>query len=106
MLKRMQKSRVDPETTRLYKYDVYRNNKHLHEKPMDALQCIQCPPLDGYSVPQMKCILRKCSVCPKYRTIKYEEVLTNLDPMIQFILTNQLPDAVFMVQFLPIPTLV
>ena len=84
MLKRMQKSKVDTNTTGLYKYAVYRNNKHLHEKPKDALQCIQCPPLDGFSVPQMKCILRKCSVCPKYRTITYKEGLTNLDPMIQF----------------------
>ena len=84
MLKRMQKSRVDTNTTSLYKYAVYRNNKHLHEKPKDALQCIQCPPLNGFSVPQIKCILKKCSICPKYRTIPYEDSLTDLDPVIHF----------------------
>ena len=49
-----------------------------------ALLCIQCPPIEGFNVPHMGCIIRTCEKCPKYKMNKYEKSLKNNDPEIAF----------------------
>ena len=84
LLRRLEKSGIDREKSRLYKHSIYKDNKHLHIHPKDALKCIQCPNVTGFSTPKMECILRTCKDCPKYRHIITEKDLTNIDPKISF----------------------
>lgn len=84
MLRRLEKSKVDSERTRIYKDAVYKWNKHLHENLKDVIRSIQCLTENGYSVPRMECILRKSPVCPQYKCIANEKELNKLDPPIWF----------------------
>ena len=63
---------------------MYKENKHLHPHPRDALRCIQCPNVDGFEIPKMECILRRYTDCPEYEGIIFENNLTEYDNKIRF----------------------
>lgn len=75
-----------PETAANQEYicQVIPNGEHWHEKPIDALQEIQCPPLlCGF--PHWNCVLRKCNECPSYKVpTNYEDGLDEDAPTIRF----------------------
>ena len=83
-LRRLKQSRIDIIKANEYQKQVYNNGIHLHPHPKDALLCIQCPPVDGFQVPHMKCILRRCEKCPKYRMLDEERKITARDTHISF----------------------
>ena len=56
-----------------YRNEIYKNDKHLHEKPKDAMKTIMCPNVDGFDLPHMKCTLRICEKCPKYKMPNLEQ---------------------------------
>ena len=58
-IKRFEKDLIDKTRHTRYRNIVYKENKHLHAKPRDALKFIQCPNVDGFNVPHLKCILQK-----------------------------------------------
>ena len=57
-LRPLEKSRIDITNTNNYRKQIFKDGKHIHPHPKDALQLIQCPPVEGFQVPHMKCILR------------------------------------------------
>ena len=57
--KRLEKDVIVKTKTTTYKSIVYKNKTNLHRKPRDALCCIQCPNVDGFSVPHFKFILQE-----------------------------------------------
>ena len=65
-IKRFEKDPIDKTRATRYKKLLYKDNKLIHEKPRDALKAIQCKEVNGFNVPRLKCILRKCTKCPKY----------------------------------------
>jgi hypothetical protein len=67
-----------------YICQVIPSGEHWHEKPIDALQEIQCPPLlCGF--PHWNCVLRKCKECPSYKVpTNYEDGLDEDAPKIRF----------------------
>ena len=83
-LRRLEKSRIDIISTNNYRKQIYKDEKHVHPHPKDALRLIQCPPVDGFQVPHMKCILRRCNQCPKFRLFDEEKKITDRDPKISF----------------------
>jgi hypothetical protein len=67
-----------------YREAVYPDSQHWHPKPKDALSAIQCPNVEGFNFPEMKCILRTCRLCPKYILLREERLLTDDDTPIAF----------------------
>ena len=63
---------------------MYNEGIHMHPHPKDALLCIQCPPVDRHQVPHMKCILRRCDKCPKFRLLDEERNISDRDAHISF----------------------
>ena len=70
--------------TNEYRKEVYKDEKHVHPHPKDTLRLIQCPPVDGFQIPHMKCILRRCDKCPKFRLFDGERKITDHGPKICF----------------------
>jgi hypothetical protein len=68
----------------LYKNVVMPNGKPLHEKPKDALLAIQCKPVEGFSIPHFKCVLRTCHDCPKHVLPREEKALAENEWPISF----------------------
>ena len=83
-IKRFEKDLIDKTRHTRYRNIVYKENEHLHAKPRDALKFIQCPNVDGYNVPHLKCILRTCKKCPKYRFNDEESKPDDERPYIKF----------------------
>ena len=83
-LHRLEKSKIDSVRTKEYRQTIYKNNKHIHSHPKEALLTIQCPPVFGFQVPHMKFILRRCKDCAKYRYFDEEKNLNDHDPPISF----------------------
>ena len=83
-LRRLEDSRIDIRKANEYRKKVYNNGIHMHPHPKDALLCIQCPPVDGFHVPHMKCILRRCDKCPKFRMLDEERNISDRDTHISF----------------------
>ena len=75
---------VDKNLSYLYRNRVYPNGVHLYPHPRDAVRCITCDNVNGFKVPPMKCILRRCSACPKLKPDLSEQSLTERDPYICF----------------------
>ena len=63
-LRRLEKSRIDVTSTNNYRKHIYKDEKHVHPHPKDTLRLIQCPPVAGFQVPHIKCILRRCRKFP------------------------------------------
>ena len=83
-LRRLEKSRIDITNTNNYRKQIFKDGKHIHPHPKDALQLIQCPPIEGFNIPHMQCILRRCPKCPKFRLLDEEKKITDRDPKISF----------------------
>ena len=69
-----QKSAAE-EKAKNYRNEICENDKHLHEKPKDAMKTIVCPFNDGFDLPHMRCTLRICEQCPKHRMPPLEQQL-------------------------------
>jgi hypothetical protein len=62
---------------------VLPSGEHWHDKPIDALKEIQCPPL-LYGIPHWNCLLHKCKYCLSYKVpMNYEDLDENA-PTIRF----------------------
>jgi hypothetical protein len=82
--RRQEKSLSTMAADRRYICQVLPSGEHWHDKPMDALKEIQCPPLlCGF--PHWNCVLRKCKECPSYKIPRnYEDGLDENAPTIRF----------------------
>ena len=74
-LRRLEKSRIDITNTNNYRKQIFKDEKHIHPHLKDALQLIQCPPVEGFQVPHMKWLLRRCKKCLKFRFFDEEKKL-------------------------------
>ena len=75
---------VDKNQSDLYRNRVYNNGVHLHPHPRDAVRCITCDHVEGFNIPPMKCILRRCLECPELKPDLSEKSLIERDPYICF----------------------
>lgn len=68
-----------------YRNEIYKNGKHLHEKPKDAMKTIMCPNVDGFGLPHMRCTLR---ICESVQNTKFQLWNNNFANLVMKMMKN------------------
>ena len=67
-----------------HKHAVFPLGQPLHPKPKDALKEIMCEPVEGFELPHMNCVLRRCDRCPKFSLLQEEKLAAEEGESISF----------------------